>query len=84
MVTVRFFASFREKLNTRQLQVALPEAECRVADLLAQLTATGGEPWAEVLGSDNLVVAVNQVVCDRAKVIRAGDEVAFYPPVTGG
>jgi molybdopterin synthase sulfur carrier subunit len=84
MVTVRFFASFREKLNTRKLQLTLPEAECRVEDLLAHLIATGGEPWADVLGSDNLVVAVNQVVCDREKVIRAGDEVAFYPPVTGG
>ena len=84
MVTVRFFASFRERLNMRQLQVPLPQPECRVADLLSHLIATGGETWAEVLSTENLVIAVNQMVCDREKVIRAGDEVAFYPPVTGG
>lgn len=84
MVTVRFFASYREKLNTRQLQVPLPRPGCRVSDLLEQLVASGGELWADVLARDNTVVAVNQVVCDLQRVIGEGDEVAFYPPVTGG
>lgn len=84
MVTVRFFASYRERLNTRQLQLTLPRPECQVSDLIEQLVASGGETWADVLGSDNLVVAVNQVVCGQQQVLHDGDEVAFYPPVTGG
>jgi molybdopterin synthase sulfur carrier subunit len=84
MVTVRFFASYRERLNTRQLQLTLPRPDCRVSELIAQLIATGGETWADVLGSDNLVVAVNQVVSSQQQLLHDGDEVAFYPPVTGG
>lgn len=84
MITVRFFASFREKLDTRQLEVALPEARCTVDGLISQLIADRGEAWAEVLTSPNLVVAVNQVVCDRQQVLEKGDELAFFPPVTGG
>jgi molybdopterin synthase sulfur carrier subunit len=84
MVTVRFFASYRERLNTRQLQLTLPQPECQVSDLIERLVASGGEAWADVLASDKLLVAVNQVVCDQHQLVRDGDEVAFYPPVTGG
>lgn len=84
MVTVRFFASYRERLNTGQLQLTLPWTDCLVSDLMAQLVASGGDSWADVLGSNNLVVAVNQRVCSQQQVLFDGDEVAFYPPVTGG
>jgi molybdopterin synthase sulfur carrier subunit len=84
VITVRFFASFREKLDTRQLELALPEARCTVAGLVSQLIADRDEAWAEVLTSPNLLVAVNHVACDRQQVLEEGDEVAFYPPVTGG
>lgn len=84
MVHILFFASFREQLNTRQVELELTDTPCSVADLMGRLIATGGEAWQHVLGSDNLVIAVNQSVCSRQQAVCDGDEVAFYPPVTGG
>ena len=84
MVCILFFASFREQLNTRQMALELVEESISVAGLMARLIDDGGEPWRQVLESDNLVIAVNQQICDRQYLVRDGDEVAFYPPVTGG
>lgn len=84
MVCILFFASFREQLNTRQMALELVEESISVAGLMARLIDDGGDPWRQVLESDNLVIAVNQQICDRQYLVHDGDEVAFYPPVTGG
>ena len=52
--------------------------------LRAHLMARGGA-WASVLANGKaLRVAVNQEMADPATPVKAGDEVAFFPPVTGG
>ncbi len=84
MLTVRFFARVREELDCTELQLPW---ERRVADLdslQAELCATRGEHWREVLAQDNMIRAVNQVVADGNQALSDGDEVAFFPPVTGG
>jgi sulfur-carrier protein len=83
MVKVIFFASLRENLGTAELQVAVPEP-ASVAALVTQLVAVYGDHWALELNRDNVLVAVNQALAERHQVIVAGDEVAFFPPVTGG
>ena len=83
MLRVMFFASFRERLNTRQVEVPLA-APATVAQVIAGLIDQGGEPWREVLEGDNVVMALNQAVCEPGTTVRDGDELAFYPPVTGG
>lgn len=84
MVRILFFASFREQLNTRQMVLEWVGKSSRVDELMARLIDDGGDTWRQVLESDNLVIAVNQQICDRQQLVRDGDEVAFYPPVTGG
>ena len=43
-----------------------------------------GEPWPALAATKNLRVAVNQQMVGFDAAIKAGDEVAFFPPVTGG
>lgn len=86
MVTVLYFASLREAVGCGREQVALPAAAATVtvASLVESLrTRAGG--WSEAFAPGrNWRVAVNQQMADPATPIKPGDEVAFFPPVTGG
>jgi molybdopterin synthase sulfur carrier subunit len=72
-ITVKFFASLRETVG---------RDECRLE------AATAQEAWnAATAGRTvppNTIVAVNMEYADMAHVLQDGDEVAFFPPVTGG
>jgi molybdopterin synthase sulfur carrier subunit len=83
MVQLRYFASLRETLGLGDEAIALPEAIGTVAGLQRWLQERG-EPWHEALADDRLLVAVNQQVSDPQAVINDGDEIAWFPPVTGG
>ena len=84
MVTLLYFASLRERLGCSREQVALPAASATVATLLEHLRARDAR-WSEALGSAQpWRVAVNQRMADPATPLKPGDEVAFFPPVTGG
>jgi molybdopterin synthase sulfur carrier subunit len=84
MVKLLFFARLREDLGTGAEALALPADVTTVAGLRAHLMARGGA-WASVLANGKaLRVAVNQEMADPATPVKAGDEVAFFPPVTGG
>ena len=63
------------------MQVALPAS---VGSVVEQLVHEGGDTWREVLLGDNVVIALNQEVCEVDAPVADGDELAFYPPVTGG
>lgn len=83
-ISLLFFASFRETLdcNSLELQVA---SSISVEQLCLQL-AEKGERWQLVFGKgkQNVKVAVNQELVDFNYQLQANDEVAFFPPVTGG
>ena len=82
-INVLYFARFREKLGAEREALALP-APATVQGLLDQLAARGGA-WAEQLGPGrNVLVAVNQQMAGRDGALADGDEVAVFPPVTGG
>ncbi len=83
MLTVRFFARLRETLDCAELQLPLDEKAATVADIRRQLSGRG-EDWSAALGEDNLITAVNQVVSADDQPLKDGDELAFFPPVTGG
>ncbi len=79
-VTVKFFASLREDLGHAELELAAGS----VADLLEVLRAELGAGMSAI-EQENVRIAVNQdLVDDLNQPLRAGDEVAFLPPVTGG
>jgi molybdopterin synthase sulfur carrier subunit len=81
MINVLFFAQVRELVGTAAMQVA---AEFSTVEALRQYLTTQGERWALALESGKLLMAVNQTLVDGQHALCAGDEVAFFPPVTGG
>ena len=83
MITVHFFASLREALGTGQTEVKA-EGLVTVADLMQQLASGNGDNWQQILLQEKVLMAVNQQVADRNTRVADGDEVAFFPPVTGG
>ena len=84
MITVLYFARLREALGTGSEQVALPQGVRDLAGLRAVLAARGGAWAQEFTGNKALRAAVNQAMANGNAQIADGDEVAFFPPVTGG
>lgn len=83
-VKVLYFAALREQLGTAGEEIELPAGVGTVAALRAHLRGRGGA-WELALADGKLIrMAVNQDMAPPAAAIRAGDEVAFFPPVTGG
>ena len=79
-----FFARLREDLGTSAEELALPADVSTVAALRTHLLARGGA-WATTLAQGRaLRVAVNHEMAEPTTPVRPGDEVAFFPPVTGG
>ena len=83
MIDVLFFARIREQLDVDKICLPLPQAETTVATLIQHLIELHGERWA-LLAADNVIKAVNQSVVEDQHSLVDGDEVAFFPPVTGG
>ena len=84
MVTVLYFASLREKLGCSREQVALAASTATVSTRVEVLRNRDGA-WPEAFAPGrNWRVAVNQNMADLATPVKPGDEVAFFPPVTGG
>ena len=81
--TVFFFAGLREALGVSSLALDLPPAATTVAGLRDHLAARGGI-WLALTQTRNLRAAVNQSLVDLNATVKDGDEVAFFPPVTGG
>jgi molybdopterin synthase sulfur carrier subunit len=84
MITVLYFARLRETLGTGSEQIEISEKVTDLDGLRALLVARGGA-WARELAQGNTVrAAVNQDVAQGDTRISNGDEIAFFPPVTGG
>lgn len=81
MINVLFFAQVRELVGTDHLEIA---AEFADVEALRSQLAQQGERWALALEPGKLLAAVNQTLVSMQHPVRAGDEVAFFPPVTGG
>ncbi len=80
---ILYFAGLRERLGVGCEELELPAGVSDVAGLLAFLSARGGQ-WAALATVRNLRYAVNQEMARPDSPLAAGDEVAFFPPVTGG
>lgn len=82
-VKLLFFASLRESLNNAGEELELPEGVTSVAGLRDYLCARG-PAWEKLANARLLRAAVNQKMVDDEAPVADGDEVAFFPPVTGG
>jgi molybdopterin synthase sulfur carrier subunit len=84
MITVHYFASIRESLGCAHEDVPAGAGTATVAALMDTLIALHGAQWHKVLREGRVLMAVNQAVARPDTSVRDGDEVAFFPPVTGG
>ena len=81
---VLYFASVREKVGRDSEEIDVPADIATIAGLRNHLRERGGA-WGEALADGKLLrMAVNQDMVLATAAIKAGDEVAFFPPVTGG
>jgi molybdopterin synthase sulfur carrier subunit len=84
VVTLLYFASLRETVGCAREEVPLPPGASTVAALVAFLRDRDAR-WSQAFDpGKRLRVAVNQHLADLATPLKPGDEVAFFPPVTGG
>ena len=82
-IKILFFAGLREALGTGSEALALPAGIATVGALRDHLAARG-EAWTALATTKNLRAAVNQQMVGAEATVKPGDEVAFFPPVTGG
>jgi molybdopterin synthase sulfur carrier subunit len=79
-----FFAGLREQLGSSGEDIELPSGVTTVAGLRAHLGTRGGQ-YASAFAEKKLIrTAINQDMAAPTARIKPGDEVAFFPPVTGG
>lgn len=81
---VLFFASVREQLGCAEIDLPRAPDPATTDSLREALIARGGDSWRAVLTQPNLICAVNQSVVHGAHPLADNDEIAFFPPVTGG
>ncbi|GLT17574.1 molybdopterin synthase sulfur carrier subunit [Vibrio zhanjiangensis] len=81
MIKVLFFAQTRELVGTEELDV---EACFDTVEALRSMLARREGKWDLALDCSRLLAAVNQSIVPFEHPLRDGDEVAFFPPVTGG
>ena len=83
MLQLRYFASLRESLGIGDEQIELPDG---VHDLprLTRWLQDRDETWNSALSDPRLHVAINQEIVKRDAPVTDGDEIAWFPPVTGG
>lgn len=78
---MRLFARARDEAGVDRAQLVLPSGSATVSDVRRALVTR----CPQLAGSaSRLLVAVNQAYARDEDVVRAGDEVAFFPPVSGG
>ncbi|ADN77917.1 molybdopterin synthase subunit MoaD [Ferrimonas balearica DSM 9799] len=82
MINVLFFAQIREVIGVDKL--AVDASEGLTAETLRQQLLERGDKWRLALQDKNVLVAVNQTLSGWDTALTSGDEVAFFPPVTGG
>ncbi|QID17659.1 molybdopterin converting factor subunit 1 [Nitrogeniibacter mangrovi] len=82
-IELRYFASLREALGQADETLELPAGVDTVGALRAHLAARG-ETWARLAPGHNVRAAVNHAMVGDDAAVQGGDEVAFFPPVTGG
>jgi molybdopterin synthase sulfur carrier subunit len=83
-INVLYFARLREAFGCEREQLALPDLVTNIAGLTAWLRSRGANWERELAPGKPVRIAVNQDMADPATPVKNGDEVAFFPPVTGG
>lgn len=81
MIKVVFFAQVRELVGVDEVVI---ESACETVESIRQQLLEKGDKWALALENGKLLAAVNHTMVPLDTEVHSGDEVAFFPPVTGG
>jgi molybdopterin synthase sulfur carrier subunit len=82
-IKVLYFAALREALGSPGETIELPAGVTTLAGVRTLIAGRGGD-WDRLAQMKNLRAAVNQRMAEPDAAVADGDEVAFFPPVTGG
>lgn len=83
MIKILYFARYRDALDCDGENLELNDDVATVSELRDYLCARGNQ-WQTTIGDSRTLVAINQAVSQWDTAINDGDEIAFFPPVTGG
>lgn len=81
MITVLFFAQTRELVGVDSVEV---DAQFKTIEAIRSHLVTQEGKWGIALEEGKLLAALNQSIVPLTTEVKDGDEVAFFPPVTGG
>lgn len=82
-IKILYFAKLRDQLGCGEEAFELTPESCSVTELKQRL-AERDSVWQQAFTGSQILVAVNKVMATSETQIKAGDEVGFFPPVTGG
>lgn len=83
MITVRYFASLRDLFSIDQETIPWQNDLIDIDSLKQHIAKRGGD-WQQLVDNKTILSALNQDMANNKSRIKEGDEVAFFPPVTGG
>lgn len=83
MLSIHYFASLREALGQSGETLELPSGVNTAGDLAAYL-AMRGDAWSLLVDPKQVLIAVDQSVADVSCPLHGQEEIAFFPPMTGG
>ena len=84
MLKIHYFAHLREQLGRESDDLVLPDGIVNVAELIEFLQHKDPTINEIFESTPKILVAINQVVVSRDSKITQNDEIAFFPPMTGG
>jgi len=84
MMKIQYFASLREALGAPGEELTLPAQIENVGQLASYLGRGRSEAWAALEDPSRVLIAVNQTIVPRDFPLLGTEEVAFFPPMTGG
>ncbi len=83
MLQLRYFASLRDQLDCDNEELSWQDHFSTVSDIKNHLSERN-EHWQQLLSKNTILIAINQQMVNANSPVKDGDEIAFFPPVTGG
>lgn len=84
MLKIQYFASLRETLGAHNEELVLPAQVANVEQLATHLSSSRAGQWAILEDASRVLIAVNQTIVERSHPLHGSEEIAFFPPMTGG
>ena len=84
MLKIQYFAHLREQLGREYDDLVLPDGIVNVAELIEFIKSADPAVKDIFESTPKILVAINQVVASRDSKVTQNDEIAFFPPMTGG